>query len=118
MNAEQIAREVMGWVGSKPIRGKHPWDAGVMPETAHQDESGKPVGYDPEVAFFDSMNGDRLLVFGPEDSHGRRGPGFGFDPFSDAESAQMVLQRLGKGHVIFDALDAALAAGEKGEAVA
>ena len=108
MDSEQVARDVMGWVGSKPVTGKHPWDIGVMPETAHQDETGRPVGYDPEVAFFSRHDDDRLLVFGPEDDRGRRGPGFLFDPFSDAESAQMVLQRLGKGHLLFDALAAAL----------
>ncbi len=111
MDVEQIARDVMGWVGSKSLAGKHPWDIGVMPETAHQDETGRPVGYDPEVAFF-FRDGDRLFVFGPEDDDGRRGPAFLFDPFTDAESAQMVLQRLRKGHLLFDALDVALKGAE------
>lgn len=117
MDAEQIAREIMGWVGSKQVRGEYPWDIGSMPETAHQDESGRPVGYDPDVPFFSKQpGGEKLLVFGPEDVHGRRGPGFFFEPFVDAESAQMVLQRLGKGHLLFDALAAALQSPRTGSA--
>jgi hypothetical protein len=98
---ERIAREIMGWIGCKPIRGEYPWDIGVMPETATQDGGGRPRGGD-DATFF-SRGADAMDVFGPAGSDGRgRGPARTFNPFTDARSAQMVLEKLGKPALIFD----------------
>lgn len=103
---ERVGREVMGWIGSQPLKGPYPWDVGMAPETASLDEQGKPHGAE-DVTFF-SAHKDYLLVYGPKDRRGSRGPAQWFNPFIDARSAQMVLEKLGQPSLIFDAVETVL----------
>ena len=99
---ERIARKVMGWIGTKPLNSEYPWDVGVMPETAVQDKAGKPHGGENQTIF--SRHEEYLNVWNPKNNHHSRGPAFFFNPFSDGNSAQMVVEKLGRPTALFDTL--------------
>lgn len=82
---EFIAREVFGFVGSKPINGDFPWDIGVRPEDSEFDGKSEPKG--GTHPFFSSRSDGSLTVY-------RSGMGAPFSPATCMEDAALVVEAL------------------------